>query len=459
MSDSDTDDEFIPGVDEFIPGVDEYQPRPFVPPPWMADDASEIQMPSPIRGLHPTQQQVADSDARFKVVATGRRWGKTWYGVKEACRYARMTHWPDGTDLKGAHVWYISPTIDLALEQVEPLILEELGEECVKHHKVKNFFELENGCRIYLKSGTGDNLRGRALRFVVIDELSTMRLGLWELIVRPMLVDYVAPALLIGSVKSRGKLWQLYKAARDGLTGWAGFQFKTVENPHISRDEVASAAQDMTARQFRQEFEADFDSAGGSVFTGKDLRVGKFARGIFQIAAVFGSDDPIDGDEVTTTGTESAIIVAVMHPLGWHVIHAQRGFWGVAETIKRISDYWTKYRPRYLALSEKDNRISENLFRDWARHGGARVRQFPIADADMQDRIKWALQSRLKAGKVTCVKGRGRQQLADQLQDFPLAYTNDELVKALSYLDQLPTPHFQNQTRRRFVPLDRVAGY
>ena len=34
---------------------------------------------------HPGQQQIADSEARFKVVMCGRQWGKTKEGITTAC--------------------------------------------------------------------------------------------------------------------------------------------------------------------------------------------------------------------------------------------------------------------------------------------------------------------------------------------------------------------------------------
>ena len=435
--------------------------------PWEDDPKSllpqDVELPASPTGLHPAQQAIFDQRCRFNVVAAGRRFGKTWLSVKLACWYARHTHWSDGTPLEHANVWYISPTIELGLEQVAPLILEELGDECVQHHKVQNYFQLENGCRIYLKSANRpENLRGRALRFAILDEISIMRPGIWETIVRPMLVDKVAPALIIGTPIGKGKLYDLYKHAQEkSPPEWGAWQFKTVDNPHISADEVESAGQAMTASQFRQEFNADWSTGGGNVFNPKHLKTGHYQRGVYQLAAVFGSDEPFAKDAHALSGTESALIVLLQHPLGWHVISAQRGFWSVSETISRIAKAWNQYTPRFLALSAKDCKASHNLIQEYQRHHDFRtsIRFFEITEADDLDRIKWALQSRLKAGRITAPTGKGRQNIQAQLQDFPLEYANNELVQALSYFDQLPQPNFGANVRNRFRPLDRLAGY
>jgi len=430
--------------------------------PW-EEVAEPVEIPASPMGLHEAQQRIFDGRARFNVVAAGRRFGKTYLSVKLACWYARHTHWADGTDLAGANVWYISPTIELGLEQVAPLILEELGDECVQHHKVQNFFQLENGCRIYLKSANRpENLRGRALRFAVLDEISVMRPGVWETIVRPMLVDKRAPALIIGTPIGRGRLFDLFARAADDNTGdWGAWKFTTVDNPHISAAEVDSAGRAMSRSQFKQEFHADWDTGGGHVFNRRDLKAANHPRGVCWIAAVFGSDEPFAKDAHAVSGTETAIVVVRMHPLGWHVIAAQRGFWGVSETVKRISELYDTHNCRGLAVSVKDFKASQNLMTEYRRHHDFRlsIRYHTVDNADDLDRIKWALQSRLKSGRITCAKGKGLAQLRDQLQDFPLEYSNSELVQALSYIDQVPQVNFGAKARTFFRPLDAIAGY
>ena len=54
--------------------------------------------------LHPGQAAVAASPARFKVLAAGRRWGKTSLGVTLCLR----------TGLEGGRAWWVAPTFPLA---------------------------------------------------------------------------------------------------------------------------------------------------------------------------------------------------------------------------------------------------------------------------------------------------------------------------------------------------------
>ncbi len=433
--------------------------------PWQSEDdvpPEQVELPPVPLGLHPAQREVFDGLKRFNVCVAGRRFGKTYLAVKIACWHLRHTHRADGTSLKNSDVWYVAPTLDLALETVVPMIYAELGEEIAQHHKVQNFFRHENGRTLRLKSGARPELlRGRDVFSVILDEYSTMPAGLWETIIRPSLVSSEGFAFFIGTPIGKGRLYDVYIDAQSNPDLWGTWKYHTVDNPTISKVEVQSAARSMSESQFKQEFEADWDVGGGQVFNPKHLKTGDYRRGVFNIAAVFGSDIALAKDAHLLRGSESAIIVSVFHPGGWHILHAIRGFWGVSELVRRISQYSLQYGARYLCLSSKDQKACENLLREYQRHQDIRLtpRFQTISDETDVDRIKWALQSRLKDGRITAAKGKGRNQLMTQLSDFPLEYSSSELVQALSYFDQLPEMHFGRSYRQRFRPLDYVAGY
>jgi len=431
--------------------------------PWQSEHdllPEQVEFPAGPIGLHPAQREVFDNLQRFNVVAAGRRFGKTYLACKIACWFLRHTHDKDGTSLHNSDVWYVSPTIDLALETAVPMILEELGEEVKQHHKVQNWIQHENGRRLYLKSSTrADTLRGRRCHFVCLDELSVMPPGVWETVIMPSLVQG-GSAFLIGTPVGRGRLFDVFTEAQE-KPGWGTWKFRTIDNPTISKNEIDAAARNMTATQFRQEFEADWSVGGGNVFSPKQLKTGNFKRGVYQIAAVFGSVEPFRKDAHAVSGSKAAFVVLCMHPTGWHVVAAQTGFYGVSDMVRRISEASKKYGPRYLAVSSRDRKACENLFREYQRHQDFRLvpRFAEIENPDDIDRIQWALQSRLKEGRISVTKGRGGQQLRAQLQDFPLQYSNSELVQALSYFDQLPQPNFGRSERTYFQPLDAIAGY
>src|SRR5487761_2061579 len=56
--------------------------------------------------LKPKQDEVYSSDARFRVLVAGRRFGKSFLAVPELLRMAAGT-WKDGSDREA---WYVAPT-------------------------------------------------------------------------------------------------------------------------------------------------------------------------------------------------------------------------------------------------------------------------------------------------------------------------------------------------------------
>ena len=55
-------------------------------------------------GLHIAQQNVADSEARWKILCAGRRFGKTRLGVQLCIE----------TALAGGRAWWVAPTFSIA---------------------------------------------------------------------------------------------------------------------------------------------------------------------------------------------------------------------------------------------------------------------------------------------------------------------------------------------------------
>ena len=76
------------------------------------------------------------------------------------------------------------------------------------------------------------------------------------------------------------------------------------------------------------------------------------------------------------------------------------------------------------------------------------------------DRIVWSLQGRFEHGRIVLNEGDWNYQFLDQLMQFPDTKTHDDLIDALSYIDQIQTANWnQNLDEDEFEVLDQVAGY
>ena len=203
---------------------------------------------------HPGQAEVHRNSARFKVLAAGRRWGKTRLGVNECLDVAT----------KGGRAWWVSPSYKTSEVGWRPLrrMGGKIGAEV---RKVDRMINLPSGGSVQVRSADDpDSLRGEGLDFVVLDENAFMKEEAWIEALRPALSDRQGKALFISTPKGHNWFWRLYQRGNNGDGEWASFKFPTSSNPYIPAEEIEAAKRSLPERIFNQEYLAMFlDDAGG----------------------------------------------------------------------------------------------------------------------------------------------------------------------------------------------------
>ena len=146
--------------------------------------------------LHPGQKAIYRSQARFKVCAAGRRFGKTHFAALMLGVEALKTENEYGQPLTIEHgVYYVAPTFDQAKRVMWPKLKELLGYAkngglIINENINDGWLELISGRKIYIKGADNpDSLRGIGLSFVVLDEYADMKSNVWEEIIDPALMD------------------------------------------------------------------------------------------------------------------------------------------------------------------------------------------------------------------------------------------------------------------------------
>ena len=144
--------------------------------------------------LRTPQWRVLQNAARFRVLAAGRRFGKTYLALTELCRAA----WGPGRV-----AWYIAPTYKQA-KRLAWVALKKMTRDywSVRPNESELRIELITGGRIALCGADNyDALRGDGLDFVVLDEYASMASQAWAEVIRPALSDRRGRALFIGTPK------------------------------------------------------------------------------------------------------------------------------------------------------------------------------------------------------------------------------------------------------------------
>ena len=210
------------------------------------------------------QKEISESEKRFRVLAAGRRFGKTYLLTYLLMKFSAPV---------GSLVWYIAPTS----QQAREVVWDELKTKLKAHRWVygdKAFNEtymranLINGSKIFLKSANKpEALRGNGLDFACFDETSDISEDTWLSIISPMLTNKRGHAMFTGSPKGRDWFYELYlKGQNEKEKDWQSWQYTTLQGGNVPEEEIQNARDMLDERTFRREYEASFETYEGLVY-------------------------------------------------------------------------------------------------------------------------------------------------------------------------------------------------
>lgn len=248
---------------------------------------------SKIQPLHPKQVQICNDPARFKVIACGRRFGKSLLCALIACAVALQP---------GRKIWIVSDTYELAdrvFTEIYHILVSELkfvkkgsmGRASAKERYIK----LPNGSMIQAKTCEHrETLVGESLDLLIWDECGLTPTGrdIWDQELRPCLIDRKGSAIFISTPRGRNYFHDFYKFGQEGLDirnmlsdpfashlsddqrmkiNWSSFQFSSYANTkpvggYLDKAEIDSMRLSMPFLRFRQEVLADFDAVADRSF-------------------------------------------------------------------------------------------------------------------------------------------------------------------------------------------------
>ncbi len=425
--------------------------------------------------LHPHQLEIFRSDSRFKVVAAGRRFGKSYLAaVTLLVQASKMTKVrSDGVvvDLSLEEVYYVGPIFQTTKENIWPVLLQ-IGEDLIaKKWENTGEIQLVNGRRIKIK-GTDrpDNIRGIGLSYVVLDEYAFMRPDVWEYIIEPMLARSEGGALFIGTPDGENHfydLWERGDSEDERWDAWKSWVFFSSDNPHLPAAEIERARREKSSEAFSQEYEASFTVGSGLIMTRDMFRIiDKSKRpypGDMYIAIDLAGFQSVDGGRRVAKLDDHAIAIVLNHAGGWHIIDIIYGQWDTRETALRIVKSYRDYRPFKIGIEKgmAKNAVIPYLNDEQMRLGTHFiVEELTHGNQKKTDRITWALQGRAEKGRITLEDGKWNQKFIEQAISFPSRLTHDDLIDAVSYIDQLATPWFDGPGMiDDWEPIDSQTGY
>ena len=207
------------------------------------------------------QFKVSNSTKRFRVLISGRRFGKTFLTIIEMMKKASQTN---------QVIWYVAPTLKMAKE----ICWNDLKRVLAEYNWIEDINETTLTIRIKktnsiisLKGAENfDSLRGTGLDFLILDEFADIDKRTWYEVLRASCADKEARVLFTGTPRGYGNWsYELFlKGKHDDE--WESFQYTTLQGGMVTAEELEQAKEDIDIRTFRQEFEGTFENYAGAVY-------------------------------------------------------------------------------------------------------------------------------------------------------------------------------------------------
>ncbi len=235
----------------------------------------------------------------------------------------------------------------------------------------------------------------------------------------------------------------------------------------LDPEEIEAARGSMSSFAFRQEFMASFEAAQSEIFKDEWIKITdeEPEDGNYFIAVdLCGFTDSSQANKTKNSKLdETAIAIVKVNTKGWWVADIQYGRWDVRETAVRILKAAKDYRVNAVgiekgALKNAVMPYMNDLMRRLNYY--PRIEELTHGNKKKTDRIVWSLQGRFEHGRIVLKEADWNNKFIDQLMQFPDSKTHDDLIDAVSYIDQIQVADWnQNLNEEEYEVLDTTIGW
>ncbi|MCS7066327.1 MAG: terminase large subunit [Fimbriimonadales bacterium] len=210
---------------------------------------------------HAGQRAFLEARAPIRVLACGRRWGKTEVVAVEVARLL--------LEPAPRMALLIAPSLEQALIPFERVagLLRQAGQSPLIRRTPAPVLTLGQS-RLWARSAArgGLYLRGRKAHLIVVDEAAYVPEVVVTEVLMPMLSDTGGRLALVSTPRGKNYFYRLYLEGQQGSERVWSLHCPSWQNPLLSPRTLLMQAQLMSERQFQVEYGAAFLDDAGQVF-------------------------------------------------------------------------------------------------------------------------------------------------------------------------------------------------
>lgn len=342
---------------------------------------------------HEAQKLFHSSQARFRVLQCGRRFGKTKSLAAEFC--FNMLY-PE------RKYWIVAPEYTLAEKTFREVYYNwtKYFPDLIDRVSLnKQYIKLTNGSELWGKSADNPgSLLGEGLHGLGIDEAARIPGDIWSMYLRPTLSDYEGWAAFISTPRPTPWFRELFALGQDRLElSYESWRFPTSSNPYIKPSEIDEAKMRSPERVFRQEWLAEDIDAEGVVFRNWRQCINTALKPLVSNPRVFREPVP---------GTEYVVGVDLAKYEDFTVITVINTKYNQVEFFDRFNTIdWTLQKQRIANVSKYyyDARViidasgvGDPIFEDLQKHGVpiTPYKITPVSKPVLIDRLAVAIENK-----------------------------------------------------------------
>ncbi len=221
-------------------------------------------------GVSPLPSQMAIINAvnndkyRFVVASISRRQGKT-YIANIIGQLVSL--------VPGSNILIMSPNYSLSQISfdLQRQLIKHFDLEVAKDNAKDKVIELTNGSTIRMGSvNQVDSCVGRSYDLIIFDEAALADgEDAFNVALRPTLDKDNSKALFISTPRGKNNWFAKFyhRGFSDEFSEWASIRATYKDNPRMSETDIAEARKSMSEAEFRQEYEADFNTYEGQIWS------------------------------------------------------------------------------------------------------------------------------------------------------------------------------------------------
>jgi len=239
----------------------------------LSSETRFLKLPVPpyleLLGIEPLPSQVAIINAinnpkyRFVCAAVSRRQGKT-YIANIIGQLVSL--------VPGSNILIMSPNYSLSQISfdLQRNLIKHFDLEVTKDNAKDKVIEISNGSTVRMGSvNQVDSCVGRSYDLIIFDEaaLADGR-DAFNVALRPTLDKPNSKAIFISTPRGRNNWFSefYYRGYSDQFPEWASIRATYRDNPRMTQSDIDEAKKSMSDAEFRQEYEADFNTYEGQIW-------------------------------------------------------------------------------------------------------------------------------------------------------------------------------------------------